>query len=60
MAEIINLRQARKSRARDEARARGDANAARSGRTKALKTLEKARAAKEHADLDAHRLDRPE
>ncbi|MCA0273138.1 MAG: DUF4169 family protein [Proteobacteria bacterium] len=57
MAEIINLRQARKTKARDEKRAAGDENAARHGRSKALKALEKARNDRAEAALDAHRLD---
>jgi len=57
MAEIINLRQAKKARDRADKRAAGDENAARSGRSKALKALEKARAKKERAGLDAHKRD---
>lgn len=57
MAEIINLRQARKTKARDEKRVAGDENAARHGRSKALKSLEKARNDRAEAALDAHRLD---
>ncbi|MGL4280884.1 MAG: DUF4169 family protein [Albidovulum sp.] len=57
MAEIINLRQARKAKARDEKRAAGDENAARHGRSKALKALEKTRNDRAEAALDAHRLD---
>lgn len=57
MAEIINLRQAKKIRARAEKRAAADENAARSGRSKALKALEKARADKERAALDGHKRD---
>lgn len=57
MAEIINLRQARKMRARDDKRAAADENAARHGRSKALKALEKARNDRAKATLDAHRLD---
>lgn len=49
MAEIVNLRSARKAKARKAARAEADANAARSGRTRAEKALEKAR-----AFLDGH------
>ncbi|MBS0565418.1 MAG: DUF4169 family protein [Proteobacteria bacterium] len=55
MAEIVNLRQAKKARERAEKRAQGDENAARFGRTKALKALEKARADKERDALDQHR-----
>lgn len=57
MAEIINLRQARKDRARAEKRAAGDENAARHGRSRALKLLEKARNERERDLLDAHRRD---
>lgn len=55
MAGIVNLRQAKKARGRAERRAQGDENAARFGRSKALKALEKARADKERDDLDQHR-----
>ncbi len=57
MADIINLRQARKARDRADKRAAGDENAARSGRSKALKALEKAQADKARALLDAHKRD---
>jgi hypothetical protein len=60
MAEIVNLRAARKALARARARAEADANAARSGRTKALKALEKARAENIRRVLDAHRREEPE
>ncbi len=57
MAEIINLRQVRKTRSRAEKRAAGDENAARHGRSKALKALEETRNTREAARLDAHRRD---
>jgi len=57
MAEIVNLRQARKARDRAAARLQADGNAAKHGRTKALKKLEEARADKARAALDAHRRD---
>ena len=57
MADVVNLRLARKSRERAKARAEGDENAARFGRTAALKELEKARADKARASLDAHKRD---
>lgn len=60
MAEVINLRAARKSRERQKKRAEGDENAARFGRTKALKALQRARAEKDRATLDAHRREEPE
>lgn len=52
MAEIINLRTARKARARKEAVARADANRVAFGRTK-----EEKRAAKAEADRLAALLD---
>ncbi|MEZ5779475.1 MAG: DUF4169 family protein [Paracoccaceae bacterium] len=55
MAEIVNLRSARKSRKRDAKRSTGAANAARFGRDKAEKALDKARARMAEAHLDAHR-----
>ncbi len=55
MAEIINLRTRRKQAARDETRAKGDANAARHGVSKAAKSLTKAQADKARRDLDAHK-----
>ena len=55
MAVTINLRQAKKLRARVEKRAASDENAARFGQTKAMKSLEKARAEKARATLDNHK-----
>ena len=55
MAEIVNLRQAKKTRARAEKRAAGDENAARFGRTKADVALQRAQADKATATLDAHK-----
>ena len=52
MAEIVNLRQVRKQKDREAARAHGIEAAAKSGRSKALKALEKARAEKAARDLD--------
>ncbi len=54
MAEIVNLRAARKARDRATARAKGDENAVKFGRTKAEKDLEKALAEKARRDLDGH------
>ena len=54
MAEVVNLRAAKKTLARAKKRAQGAENAAIFGRTKAQKDLEKARAEKAAADLDAH------
>lgn len=60
MAEIVNLRAARKTRERAKKRTEADENAARFGRTKALKALEKARAGKARDALDAHRREEPQ
>jgi hypothetical protein len=54
MAQIINLRSARKAKAREDQRAKADENAAKHGRSKAEKTLVAARMAKENRDLDGH------
>lgn len=58
MAEIINLRKARKAKARTEAEKQAEQNRARFGQTKAEKVvrkLEDARAAKAH---DAGKLEK--
>ena len=55
MAEVINLRQAKKQAARKAARVSADANAAKHGRTKAERVLEKTRADKAAKDLDGHK-----
>ena len=60
MAEIVNLRSARKAKARAAARTEADGNAARFGRTKAQRVLEEAEAGKARAALDAHRREEPE
>ena len=57
MADIINLNTARKARAKADARVKADANAAKHGRTTALKSLEKARQDKDKALLDGHLRD---
>lgn len=54
MAEIVNLRAARKVKEREKARAKGDENAVKFGRTKAEKQLEASRADKARRDLDGH------
>lgn len=54
MAEIVNLRAARKAKDRQKARAKGDENAVKFGRTKAEKDREKAQAEKAKRDLDGH------
>ncbi len=55
MADPVNLRQFRKEAARKAARAQGDVNAAKFGRSKAERDLETARAEKSARDLDGHR-----
>lgn len=55
MSKPTNLNRARKQAARAAKRARGDANAAKHGRTKAEKDLEAARGRKAKRDLDGHR-----
>ena len=57
MNGIVNLNKARKEKARAERKARADANAAKFGRTKTEKALDRAKADKARADLDAHRRD---
>lgn len=59
MAEVVNLRAARKARDRAKARVEADENAARFGRSKALKALEKARADRARASHDAHLREEP-
>ena len=60
MAEIINLRQARKHKARAEKEARADQNRIAFGRTKAEKNLTKAERDLAKSRLDAHQRDDPE
>jgi len=55
MAEIVNLRRVKKQAARKAARSAADVKAARFGRTKAERDLEKARAEKAARGLDAHK-----
>jgi Domain of unknown function (DUF4169) len=55
MAEIVNLARVKKQAARTAARKTADANAAKFGRTKAEREVEKARAEKAARDLDAHK-----
>lgn len=57
MSKIVNLRQARKSRARDDARRQGDANAAKFGRRKSDILAEKAERERAARVLTAHRVD---
>lgn len=57
MSNVINLRQARKSAARDSARRQGDGNAAKFGRSKAQRQAEDLAAAQARTHLDGHRLE---
>ncbi len=54
---VVNLRQARKAKARAAAKARADANAAKHGRTKAQRLAEEAAAERMRRGLDGHRTD---
>jgi phage protein D len=54
MTQVINLRQARKDKARSTARAQADANAAKHGRSKAERLREQTKADKARAHLDGH------
>jgi membrane protein involved in colicin uptake len=58
MAEIVNLRMARKRKAREEAAAAAAEARAKHGRTKAERDLERARAEKAEREAEAHRLER--
>ena len=57
MAEIVNLRQARKAKARTEKDDSAAANRAKFGRTKAEKQAEAAKAALAAKTLDGHKRD---
>lgn len=52
MAEILNLNQARKAKAKTDAKAKAAENRAKFGRTKADKALDAARADRLQRDLD--------
>jgi hypothetical protein len=54
--KVINLRRARKRKARDKARTQADASAARHGEAKPVRSLREAREALEERWLDGHRL----
>jgi hypothetical protein len=55
MADIVNLRKARKRKARDVKDAQATENRIKFGRPKAEKDLEKAKAALESKRIDAHK-----
>lgn len=56
-SNVVNLRAARKSAARDAARKQGDANAAKFGRSKAAKLTEAEDRARAARHLDQHQRD---
>jgi hypothetical protein len=58
MAEIVNLRRARKERARRERENEAQANRLRFGRTKTEKATDADRVARQRNALDGRRLDR--
>lgn len=60
MAEIINLRQARKKAARNEKEKQAEQNRLTFGRTKAEKTLTRALNEKAEKTLDQGKLERPD
>ena len=60
MAEIVNLRKARKNKARAAKRGKADANAAKFGRGKAEKRLGEAAAEKAERDLSGHKRETPD
>jgi hypothetical protein len=57
MGEIVNLRQARKARARAAKEAEADANRVKHGTPKGLRDLGEARREKERRDIDAHKIE---
>ena len=57
MAEIVNLRRARKDKARRDRESEADANRRRFGRTKAEKSADKDAEARARRSLDAKRLE---
>lgn len=60
MAEIINLRKARKAKARAEAEVTAAANRTRFGRPKAERDAQSSEAARSAKILDGHRRDDPD
>lgn len=60
MGEVVNLRRARKDRARADADRKADANRIAFGRTKSEKSLTQAERDIAERRIDGHRLDRPD
>ena len=55
--KVVNLNKARKARAKNEKRAKADANAVAFGRTKAERAAVRARKEAQDAHLDGHKRD---
>ncbi len=60
VGEVINLNKARKAREKAAAAAEAGANRVKHGRTKAERSLEKAKAEKAEAHLTGHQRNRPQ
>lgn len=58
MAEIVNLRRARKDKARRERESEADANRRRFGRTKAEKAADKDAQERARREVDGKKIDR--
>ena len=58
MAEIVNLRRARKDKARRQRESEADANRRRFGRTKAEKAADKDAQERATRDIDGKKIDR--
>jgi hypothetical protein len=58
MAEIVNLRRARKDKARQQRDSEADANRRRFGRTKAEKAADKDARERSQRDIDSKKIDR--
>ena len=58
MAEIVNLRRARKAKVRDAKASEADANRTKHGIAKPVRELAKARKEKDAQVVDAHKLDK--
>ena len=59
MAEIVNLRTARKTQAKDKARVKADENAVKFGRTEGQKATEAAEVTRGKVSLDGAKRDKP-
>jgi hypothetical protein len=57
MANIINLRRFKKTKAREEEAKQADANRVKFGQSKALRELSKAEASLQTSKLDGHKRD---